>query len=140
MKTTISVLFLLLFLAGCSTMSKVGAGAALPFAAITDTVVAPFQLIGDAGVGLVHLGDRHSQQVYAVNKKSVTLPLAEITTLVFYIPGYLLYPVDSITPDEYYPLTKKCVGVIEEEETKGKFKDRRIIKTRKIPKNDFEEW
>jgi len=121
-------------------MNKVGAGTALPFAAIADTVVAPFQLLGDAGTTLIEMGDRHTEQVYAANEKSLTLPLDQATTLIFYIPGYLLYPFDSITPDKYYPLTEKCMNVINYDENQNNFNDRRIIKTRKIPKNDFEEW
>jgi len=121
-------------LTGCSTM----AGIAIPFAAITDTVVAPFQLTGDAGAGLIYLGDRHQQQVYEVNKDSVTLPLDQLTTLVFYIPGYLLLPFDSITPDEYYPLTKSCLNVINAK-PKSK-KQKRTYETRKLPKDSFEEF
>jgi len=125
-------------LTGCSSLAKPSAGAAIPFAAIADTVVAPFQLIGDAGAGLIYLGDRHQEQVYEVNRDSVTLPLDQLTTLVFFIPGYLLYPFDSITPDKYYSLTKSCLNVINAKpRTKEK---RRTYETRKLPKEGFEEF
>jgi len=127
-----------LCLTGCSTMNKPVASVSIPFAAITDTVVAPFQLIGDAGVVLIEIGDRHQLQVYEANKDSTTLPLAELTTLIFYIPGYLLYPVDSITPETYFPLTKNCLNAINADSQS--IKKNRPRKTRKLPKDNFEEW
>ena len=114
------------------------AGVAIPFAAIADTVAAPFQLMGDAGVTLIEIGDRHQTQVYEANKDSTTLPLSELTTLVFYIPGYLLYPIDSITSDTYFPLTKNCLNIIHGK-PKGKERDR-PRETRKLPKDNFDEW
>ena len=121
-------------LAGC----KAGAGAAIPVTAAIDTGLAPIQLIGDAGKGLINMGDRHQDQVYEANKDSVTLPLAQLTTLVFYIPGYLLLPFDSITPDNYYPLTKSCLNVVNAKPEKKK--NIRTREIRKMPKDDFEEW
>jgi len=121
-------------------MRKAGAYAALPFATIPDTVVAPFQLTGDAGVWLIHLGDNHSRQVYEANKNSVTLPLDEVTSLVFYIPGYLLFPFDTITPDDYYPLTGNCLDVINKKPENPLLEKQTIRRTRKLPKDDFEDW
>ena len=132
------LLIVTLCLTGCSTMNKPIAGASIPFAAIADTVVAPFQLMGDAGVTLIEIGDRHQVQVYEANKDSTTLPLSELTTLIFYIPGYLLYPVDSITPETYFPLTKNCLNVIN---AKPRMIERNQHReTRKLPKDNFEEW
>ena len=132
------LLIVVISLTGCSSLAKPAAGTAIPFAVIADTVIAPFQLIGDAGEGLIYLGDRHQQQVYEVNKDSVTLPLDQLTSLVFFIPGYLLYPVDSITPDKYYSLTKSCLDVINAKpRNKGK---KRTFETRKLPKDGFEEF
>ena len=100
MKKNIGILLIVtgILLSGCSTMAKVSAGAATPVTAALDTALAPVQLIGDAGKGLIYLGDRHQEMVYEANKDSVTLPLAQLTTLIFYIPGYVLLPIDSITP------------------------------------------
>ncbi len=132
------LLIVTLGLTGCSTMNKPVASVSIPFAAIADTVVAPFQLIGDAGVTLIEIGDRHQLQVYEANKDSTTLPLSELTTLIFYIPGYLLYPVDSITPETYFPLTKNCLNVINAKPQN--IERNRHRETRKLPKDNFDEW
>jgi len=132
------LIIVIICLTGCSSLAKPSAGAAIPFAAIADTAVAPIQLIGDAGVGLIYLGDRHQQQTYDANKDSLTLPLAELTTLVFYIPGYILFPADSITPDKYYSLTRSCLDVINNKPRNKEKK--RIRETRKLPEDGFEEW
>ena len=121
-------------LAGC----KAGAGAAIPITGALDTALAPFQLMGNAGTGLINMGDRHQVQVYEANKDSTTLPLSELTTLIFYIPGYLLLPFDSITPDDYYSLTKSCFNTINAKPEKEK--KIRKYKALKTPNDDFEEW
>ncbi|RLD09268.1 MAG: hypothetical protein DRI44_08880 [Chlamydiae bacterium] len=138
--TTLLITIIIFCFTGCSTLAKPGAGAAIPFAAIADTVVAPFQLTGNAGVALIHLGDRHAEQVFDANKNSVTLPLAQVTSLVYYIPGYILYPFDSITPDNYYSLTKNCLNIINAKpEIEGESRKRKR-EIRKLPENNFEEW
>ena len=135
---TALLIIAIIALTGCSSLAKPSAGIAIPFAAVADTVAVPFQLTGDAGVTLIEMGDRHQQQVYEVNKDSLTLPLDQLTTLIFFIPGYILLPFDSITPDEYYPLTKSCLNVINAKpKTK---KQKRTYETRKLPKDNFEEF
>ncbi|MCK5851845.1 hypothetical protein KAH27_02340 [bacterium] len=121
-------------LAGC----KAGAGAAIPIAGALDTAIAPIQLIGYAGKGLVNMGDDHAERVYEENKNSVTLPFDELTALVYYIPGYCLLPFNSIAPEELYPLTKSCLNTINAKPEKER--KIRTRKTRKMPIDDFEEF
>ncbi len=131
---TAALTILCICLQGC----KAGAGAAIPITGALDAALAPVQCIGDAGTGLIKMGDRHSERVYEENKNSVTLPFDELSSLVYYIPGYCLLPFDSITPDDYFPLTKSCLNTINakpEEEKK-----RQTRKFSKMKKDDFEEF
>ncbi len=96
-------------------MKDAGYASAIPFAAIGDSVVAPFQVIGKGYQPLFALGNEHKAYVYEENKTKATLPLAELTSMVYYIPGAFCWPFYAMTPKEYYPMTKACVRSIQEE-------------------------
>lgn len=136
------------FLNACSTMKDVGYASVIPFAAIGDTVIVPFQAIGEGYEPLFALGDDHKAYVYEANKTKATLPLAELTSLVYYIPGAACWPFHAITPEEYYPMTKACVrGIQEEDETLKEAKEE-TVKERDAPAyvpdhpayDEFREW
>jgi len=138
MKIYITILFAILLFSGCSAIKKTSAGAAIPFAAIGDTVVAPFQLIGNCATPLMNLGDDHYMEVYEENKFKTTLMLATATSYIYYIPGYLCMPFDYCTPDKYYPMTKACLRTINYEEDKTKLRQSPYRKT--PPRKEFKEW
>ena len=97
-----------LLLGGCSSARRNSAAAAVPFAAVGDTVMTPFQGLGYASRKLIELGDEHLAHVREEKKDNITLPAAEPTAGVYYVPGYLLYPFQLMTPSEWYPMTKAC--------------------------------
>ena len=88
---------------GCS-LRQTGAATALPFAAVGDTLLAPFQGMGKLSTFLLAAGDAHADQMFEENKDSVALPAAEATSWVLYLPGYALWPFEACTPDRWYPM------------------------------------
>ncbi len=143
MKTTIyfTILFTILFFTGCSTVKKTVASVAIPFAAIGDTAVVPFQLIGDCSTPLMNMGDDHYMKTYEENKLKTTEVLATSTSYVFYFPGYLCMLFDFCTPDKYYPMTKACLKTISPAKEKNSKKRIRRSPYRKTPpKEEFKEW
>ena len=98
-------------LVGCGVARQSGAYAALPFAAIGDSVLLPFQGMGRASSSLISLGDEHLEYVREKNKGKVTVAVAELTPGFYYVPGWLLWPFDALTPTNLYPMTKACSAV-----------------------------
>ncbi len=141
MNTTLYILvFASFFFSACSTVKKTSAGAAIPFAAIGDTLVAPFQLIGDCSTPLINMGDDHYMEKYDENKHKTTLMFATATSWVYYFPGYFCLPFDVSTPDNYYPMTKACVDTISSDEKNDKPKKIKARYRKTPPREDFKEW
>jgi hypothetical protein len=127
---------------GCSTVKKVGAGVALPFAAIGDTIaVLPFQGADAASKKLIELGDDHVQKVREENEGKVTLSVAEDTAMVYYIPGYGLRPIGAFASPRLYPMTRSCLAVFgpEKEELPEEEIPEPARKKKKV-REEFEEW
>ena len=143
MKIYITILLAILFFQGCSLVKKTSAGAAIPFAAIGDTVVAPFQLLGDCANPLMNLGDDHYIKVYEESKFKTTIMLATATTYIYYLPGYFCMPFDYCTPDKYYSMTKSCLRTMNPEEEDEEEENKRTHESsyRKTPpRKEFKEW
>lgn len=123
--TVVAFLALLLLLSGCSALRKTGAAVALPFTGIGESVLLPFQGLGAASEGLRIAGRRHCAEVraeyagyetiedYEFDQLSMT-EMAELTSLVYYIPGWALYPFDALTPDTPFYCSRHLIAELEE--------------------------
>ena len=123
-------------LSGCEPARNAGAGAALPFAAIGDTVLLPFQGLGHASTYLIEAGDNHLDAVRENNKGKVTLPLAECTAGICYVPGYALLPFHACTPEQLYPMTRSCMAVLAAGDGPATNRAQRAA----APTEPFKEW
>jgi len=123
----------------CTGVEKAGAGAALPLAAVGDTLVLPIQGLGRSSEALIRAGDRHSDKVAEEDiGNNVTAEADQWSSIVFYAPGAALWPFYKISPAELYPMTKGCVGVLEYDPAAtnaaaAAARDR-------VPEDTFEEW
>lgn len=145
MKQVLSILVFVLFMltaGGCSTVKKVGAGVALPFAAIGDTIaVLPFQGANAASKKLIELGDDHVLKVREENEGKVTLSVAEDTAMVYYIPGYGLRPIGAFASPRLYPMTQTCLAVFGPEKEEPPAEEiPEPVREKKEVKERFEEW
>lgn len=148
MKNSLLILAVLgvLFVSGC----KVGAGCALPFAAIGDTLVCPLNGIEWCSDKLIELGDDHQMKVYEETRNTTYGDLAAYTAWVYYIPGYILWPFGALAPDELYPMTKSCMAVLNDEKQTEKKEAQANIryemhrrmeeKEREYEEESFKEW
>ena len=126
---------------GCSTVKKTGAAAALPFAALGDTIaVLPFQGCEQASSYLLFQGDSHLAMVREEQRGKPTLPLAEHSALVYYIPGYALWPPAQLAPAELFPMTKGCLAVFEPPKKDKPVEEPLPPSPEKKPVGEFEEW
>ncbi|MBO7436097.1 hypothetical protein J6U76_08945 [bacterium] len=146
-KCLFAIVFLLaLSLSGC----KVGAGCALPFAAIGDTLVAPLNGIEWCSDKLIDLGDDHQMKVYEETRNTTYGDLAAYTAWVYYIPGYILWPFGALAPSELYPMTKSCMAVLKdendtekrEEEANKRYEEHKRLEEREkdLEEESFKEW
>ncbi|MCX7003761.1 MAG: hypothetical protein NTV22_10880 [bacterium] len=123
----------------CTGVEKAGAGAALPLAAVGDTLVLPVQGLGRTSEALMRAGDRHSEKVAEEDLgNDVTAQADQWSTIVYYAPGVALWPFQKIAPAKLYPMTKGCFGVLEYDPAAtnaaaGTVRDR-------APEDTFEEW
>ncbi|MBP5626679.1 hypothetical protein J6X96_00725 [bacterium] len=134
------------FISGC----KVGAGCALPFAAIGDTLVAPLNGIEWCSNKLIDLGDDHQMKVYEETRNTTYGDLSALTAWVYYFPGYLLWPAGALAPSELYPMTKSCMAVLKDEndtEKKARDTNARYEERKKLDElykgeeeESFQEW
>ena len=136
---------LLLSVSGC----KVGAGCALPFAAIGDTLVCPLNGIEWCSDKLIDLGDDHQMKVYEETRNTTYGDLAAYTAWVYYLPGYILWPIGALAPSELYPMTKSCMAVLRDEnntENKELDSNARYEERKKLDElyrgeeDSFQEW
>ncbi|GEM_PF-1218928 len=126
---------------GCSSTSveKVGAGVALPLAAVGDTLVLPVQGLGRSSAALMRAGDRHSEKVAEEDiGNDVTAQADQWSSIVYYAPGVALWPFYKIAPNELYPMTKGCSAVLDYDPAAtnaaaAAARDR-------VPEDTFEEW
>ena len=142
----LSAVLVSLLISGC----KVGAGCALPFAAIGDTLVAPLNGIEWCSDKLIDLGDEHQMKVYEETRNTTYGDLAAYTAWVYYLPGYMLWPFGALAPSELYPMTKSCMAVLKdekntekrEEEANIRYKEyKRFEESEKEPEEEsFREW
>lgn len=146
-KCLFAIVFLLaLSLSGC----KVGAGCALPFAAIGDTLVAPLNGIEWCSDKLIDLGDDHQMKVYEETRNTTYGDLAAYTAWVYYLPGYILWPFGALAPSELYPMTKSCMAVLKdendtekrEEEANKRYEEHKRLEEREkdLEEESFKEW
>ena len=131
-----AVIVAVCMLSGCAPARKTGAGAALPFAAIGDTVLLPFQGMGLASTCLIEAGDNHLAAVREKNKGKVTLPIAECTAGVCYVPGYALWPFRACTPERLYSMTQSCMAVL----AAGNASSTNRAPRAAAPADPFKEW
>lgn len=139
------VLLIPFFLSGC----KVGAACALPFAAIGDTLVCPLNGIEWCSDKLIDLGDDHQMKVYEETRNTTYGDLAAYTAWVYYLPGYILWPIGALAPSEVYPMTKSCMAVLNDENDTDKKEQMANERYREKKRMDdlyngeeesFEEW
>ena len=132
------VAMLALCLAGCgNTARKAAAGTAIPFAALGDTLLLPFQGLGLASRTLVAAGHEHLAYVNETEMGKTTLPLSRSTAIVYYAPGFALWPFDAATPSHIYPMTQSLLETFEEAPA---VTNAPIRRKEPAPKEAFEEW
>ena len=136
---------LLLSVSGC----KVGAGCALPFAAIGDTLVCPLNGIEWCSDKLIDLGDDHQMKVYEETRNTTYGDLAAYTAWVYYLPGYILWPIGALAPSELYPMTKSCMAVLRDEnntekkelDSNARYEERKKLdELYRGEEDSFQEW
>lgn len=136
---------LLLSVSGC----KVGAGCALPFAAIGDTLVCPLNGIEWCSDKLIDLGDEHQMKVYEETRNTTYGDLAAYTAWVYYLPGYILWPLGALAPSELYPMTKSCMAVLRDEnntekkelDSNARYEERKKLdELYRGEEDSFQEW
>ncbi|MBR4820428.1 hypothetical protein IKZ70_01025 [bacterium] len=136
---------LLLSVSGC----KVGAGCALPFAAIGDTLVCPLNGIEWCSDKLIDLGDDHQMKVYEETRNTTYGDLAAYTAWVYYLPGYILWPLGALAPSELYPMTKSCMAVLRDEnntekkelDSNARYEERKKLdELYRGEEDSFQEW
>ena len=142
----LSAVLVSLLISGC----KVGAGCALPFAAIGDTLVAPLNGLEWCSDKLIELGDEHQMKVYEETRNTTYGDMAAYTAWVYYLPGYILWPFGALAPSELYPMIKGCMAVLRdenntekrEEEANVRYKEyKRFEESEKEPEEEsFSEW
>ncbi|MCK5852111.1 hypothetical protein KAH27_03690 [bacterium] len=88
--------------------SKIAAGAALPFAAIGDTAIVPFQMMGYMSKALIAQGDGAGAYTQ-YSSFTAQYDEASVVQLVFYIPGYAMGPFLPFANFKYYSMTQSCL-------------------------------
>ena len=130
----------LLLLTGCSstTVEKAGAGAAMPLAAVGDTLILPVQGLGRSSAALMRAGDRHREKVAEEDAgNTVTANADQWSSIVYYAPGVALWPFYKISPDALYPMTKGCAAVLEQDAAAT---NATAAAAEPMPQDEFKEW
>ena len=109
MRTVGAVLALAFCLAGCSSMQKASAGAALPFAFIGDSMLAPFQMCGAASEALIAGGNAVDNYTTERWGYQAEIHHDNPADLFYYIPGYALAPFGPLASFDYYTMTSVCM-------------------------------
>jgi len=99
-------------LGGCSTMQKVGAGAALPLAFAGDSMFAPLQMMGNASKYLIAGGDACDNYVEEHWGVVTEVHHDNPADLIYYIPGYSLSPFIPLCGFDYYSMTTMCMDTL----------------------------
>lgn len=118
-------------------MRHVGAGMALPFAAIGDTLLLPVQGLGGASDELLQLGEEHRARMHAENRGKITEDAAAASAIVYELPGYLLYPFSLVSPPKLYPMTSACWDALRPAETNA---PAAVPASTPAISDTFEEW
>ncbi len=114
MRTIGGGLALALCLAGCSTMQKAAAGAALPLAFAGDSMLAPFQMCGNFSKYMISSGDaigNYSEERWGYQ---MDVHHDNPADLFYYIPGYALAPFIPLASFDYYTMTTSCMDTLKE--------------------------
>jgi uncharacterized protein YceK len=127
-------------LAGCETVQRTSAAAALPFAAVGDTVILPFQGLGRASERLLLRGADHRARMMEENAGKVTARASANSALVYELPGMALWPFKVATPSELYPMTHACLDAMEPPRVYTTNEPPRANLPRSTPPDEFEEW
>lgn len=124
-------------LAGCETLRRAGAGAALPFAAVGDTLLLPVQGLGAASDALLEAGAAHRARMREENRGKITVDASAASAVVYELPGYLLYPFSVMAPSNLYPMTQACWDALQPAPTN---QPTAAQPARTLEHETFEEW
>lgn len=124
-------------LAGCETLRRTGAGLALPFAAIGDTLLLPVQGLGAASDALLQAGAAHRARMREENRGKITADASAASAVVYELPGYLFYPFSLIAPSNLYPMTQACWDALQPAPTN---QPAATPTARTLEHETFEEW
>lgn len=111
---TIAALALALCLLGCSSMQKAGAAAALPFAFMGDSMLAPFQMCGKVSKYMIAGGDAVDNYTTEHWGYQANIQHDNPADLFWYIPGYALAPFAPLASFEYYTMTSSCMDTLQQ--------------------------
>ncbi len=122
---------------GCETLRRTGAAAALPFAAVGDTLLLPVQGLGAASDALVEAGAAHRARMREENQGKITVDASAASAIVYELPGYLLYPFAAISPPALYPMTSACWEAMQPAVTN---QPPAAARARSLEDEQFDEW
>ena len=117
--------------------------------AIGDTLVAPLNGVEWCSDKLIDLGDDHQMKVYEETRNTTYGDLSAYTAWVYYLPGYILWPIGALAPSELYPMTKSCMAVLndensttkKEETANARYKERKKLdELYRGEEESFQEW
>jgi len=124
-KITVCVLVALFCLSANAGMEKVVAGSALPLAFAGDSAIFPFQFMGQSSKYLIARGygvENYSREGWGYTQ---TIHKARPSALIYYIPGFCLYPFSPLANFDYYTMTDACVKVVTYQKPGGGYRRHR---------------
>jgi len=124
-KITICALVAFFCLSTNAAFEKLAAGSALPFAFIGDSVLFPFQFMGHSSKYLIARGygvDNYTREAWGYTE---TIQKAKLIGLIYYIPGFCLYPLSPLANFSYYGTTDACVKILSYQKPSGGYRRQR---------------
>ena len=108
-----------------AAFEKLAAGSALPFAFIGDSVFFPFQFMGHSSKYLIARGYGVENYTRGAWGYTHTVHQAKPIALIYYIPGYCLYPFSPLANFNYYETTDACVKILSYQTPHGGYRRQR---------------
>jgi len=124
-KITVCALIAVFCLSTNAAFEKVVAGSALPLAFVGDSVFFPFQFLGRSSKYLIARGygvENYSNEKWGYTQ---TIHKAKPIALIYYIPGFALYPFSPLAKFNYYGTTDACVKILSYKKSNGGYRRQR---------------
>jgi len=108
-----------------AAFEKVVAGTVIPLAFVGDSVVAPFQFLGNSSNYLVAKGykvENYSRKSWGYTQ---TIHKARPSALIFYVPGFCLYPFSPFANFDYFTMTDACIKILRYQKSEEGYRRKR---------------